>query len=661
MSFRTASTVRLALVLLMVCLSTSARADVRDEVIAMLASEPRRADLIVVLDTSGSMQQHFGEVKTFVSHLARVARPGDRLTLIGFAGRATELLPPFTVRPGSEPQLIKRLNKIRPPRAQHTDLGAGMEALCDALLRPNYASLSLVFMITDFCSEPPPNSPYAGAIEGQGPCREVRLTPTLTKKSARLHAAGDQSIKTFALALEPADEAGLRAASELLGSFTRIDVGSGELERELQSVRTGIDYVRAGLSVEQILKHPPLTITAPRGPVALQGTADVEIGLLSRSPLPASVRIRSLRSLDQSVGFEVLSPHHVLDLPAASGSRKPSAATFTVRANGFESMANAVSGREIRPFEYTREVELELTLDLELAPRDSLAKLMGGPARSTATLRQKVPVRFVPPDASVVPLALSVAPSSQRLEVSPGSQAPLRVVASSLTPWAGLETQCEIEGQRTGLIKLLPGAKVETQILVVNPATRDDMRLERGVDHPLLLKGTCTAHSVARDGVRVLRGTYPFVLRATLTWREGFPYLPALLGLLALATIIVLIVREVRLRVAPVALSGKLVVYSGPSGFRQVTVPLDGLVAVALQGSPGSEDSEIRLLADQLVLPGAGPSRLELYAEKRRTMRLRLVRGEATQDDAPLAAIPVRVRKGRSHFSVGAYALRIER
>ncbi len=661
---RTSHRIASALGLLALLLSVHARADVRDEVVELLASEPRRADLIVVLDTSGSMQQHFAQVKTFVGHLATVARPGDTLTLIGFAGGASELLPPFAVRPGNAQYLRTRLNKIRPPRAQHTDLGAGLEALLDALLRPNYAPLSLVFMITDFCAEPPSGSPYAGALEGAGPCRHVELTPSLMKKSARLQAAGDQSVRTFALALDPASEAGLRAAGEVLGSLARIDVSSGELERELLSVRTRIDYARAGLAIEQILKRPPISLTGPLGPVALQGARDLEVGLVSRAPFPSTVRITGLKALDQSIGFEILAPARTLDLPRGSKTRKLPASAFTVRATGLEAVAHGPSGASAdKPFDYTREVELELTLELELAPRAPIEKLLGSPARTTTVLRQKVPVHFVAPDKSIVPISLSVAAGSERFELRPQAQAPLQVVVTSLTPWANLEVECEVGGQRTGLLKLLPRASAQSQISVENQASPQSLHLARRVDRQVRLAGTCVVTAVARDGTRVPRGTYPILLGVTLTWREGIPVLPVLLALCALLAGIALYVREVRLRLSPAALSGRLVVYAGPGQFRQVTVPLDGLVSLAVQGGASSDDMEVRLDAGRLVLPGAGPTLLELYADKsdkRRTMRMRLVHGEAKQEDQALDSTPVRVKKGRTRFSVGAYALRID-
>jgi len=650
-----------ALTLFTLLLSVQARADVRDEVVALLASEPRRADLIVVLDTSGSMQQHFGEVKTFVRLLSSVARPGDTLTLIGFAGKANELLPPFVMRPGSAQYLKARLNKIKPPRAQYTDLGAGLEALLDALLRPNYAPLSLVFMITDFCSEPTANSPFAGGLEGGGPCRELQLTESLMKKSARLQAAGDQTVKTYALALEPASEAGLRATGEVLGPVARVDVGSGELERALDSVRTSIDYVRAGLAIEQLLKRPPLTLAAPLGPIAMQGVRDLEVGLGSRAPFPSTIRISQLRALDQSIEFEVLSPARALDLARGSGSRKPVMGAFNVRATGRESLAHGAKGESPnKPFEYTREVELELTLDLEFGPRTSIEKLRGAPARATTAIRQKVPVQFVAPDVSITPISLSVAPGFERIEVSPQTEAPLQIVVTSLTPWANLETECEIGGQRTGRLKLLPSASAASQLIIANQTSSEGMHLERHMDRQVRLTGSCVVTAISREGTRVARGSYPVALRTTLTWREGIPYLPALLTLCALLVGIALLVREVRLRVAPTALSGRLVVYAGPGQFRQVTIPLEGLVTLAVQGGTGEEDMEVRLDADRLVLPGAGPTLLELYADKRLAMRMRLVRGQATQQDQPLDSTPVRIKKGRSRFSVGGYAMRID-
>jgi len=49
--------------------------DARDVVVRTLAAKPSRADLVVVLDTSGSMAKHFEVAKQFVGDLAGLARP----------------------------------------------------------------------------------------------------------------------------------------------------------------------------------------------------------------------------------------------------------------------------------------------------------------------------------------------------------------------------------------------------------------------------------------------------------------------------------------------------------------------------------------------------------------------------------------------------------
>ncbi len=662
---RTTHIIASALVLITLVLSASASADVRDEVVALLAAEPGRADLVVVLDTSGSMKKHFGEVKTFARNLASAARPGDTLTLIGFGEKAGNLSPPFEVRAGGAQQLQARLNKMQPPSARYTDLGAGLEALLDALVRPNYAPVSLVFMITDFCSEPPPNSPFAGAVEGEGPCRELKLTESLLKKSARLRAAGDQAIKTFALALEPVSDSGLRAAGEVLGSLVRINVTASELKRELSNVHTRIGYARAGLAVEQILKRPPLTLSAPLGPVALQGARDLEVGLLSEAPFPSTVRITRLKALDQSIEFELLAPARTFDLPRRAKAKGQPAKAFKVRATGLETVAQQASeGREEQPFEYTRDVELELTVELELEPRAAIEKILGGAPQASAVIRQRMPVHFVPPERSVVPLAVTVAPGAERIELNPHSEAPLPVVVTSLTPWANLEAVCEIGGHGTGTLKLLPKASVESQLAIDNQVPPQPFRLQTRVERQVRLSGTCVVTAISPSGIRVPRGSYPISLGVTVTWQEGIPVLPVLLVLGALLVGIAFYIREVRLRIAPAALSGRLVVYAGPGEFRQVTVPLDGMVTLAVQGGPAAEDQEVRLDGGRLLLPGVGPTLLELYADKsdrRRMMRMRLVRGEVTQEGQALGTAPVAIQKGRTRFSVGNYDLRVEK
>jgi hypothetical protein len=661
-----ASGARLAALLLAVLgalHASPALADVRDEVVRALSAEQRRADLVVLLDTSGSMGKHFADVKRFAGDLAALARPGDTLTFIAFAGRGSELMPPVTMRPGARKEVLAKLAKLRPPRGLHTDLGAGLEATLDALLRPDYAPLSLVFLITDFCAEPPPGSPFAGAREGRGPCRQVTATPSLRKKSARLVGGADQAVRVFALSLEPTSEAGLAATRDALGSLVRVEVQGGDLRRALDGMRQRLEYERASLVVERMLAHPPVTLEAPAEALWLEGERAIELSLVSRIPFAANVRASGLRTLDDSVRFALDGSPRALSLPAARGNAS-STATLRVRGQRTSRTPLPVQAVAGEPFAAVQELEVELALEVELLPVAPLEKLLGQPPRARGTTRQKLTVRFVPPDAKLAPLALEAPQRQPPLTLAPGAEAQVALSLQSLAPWAALDVRCTVNGRAAEAVRLWPEAREPLRVRVKNDAPARRFRLASTETRALPLRGSCAVAAITRSGAAVPWGTYPVATAVQVTWREGVPLVPALGVTLALLLGIALYVRELRIRVAPAALSGRLVVVAGPGQFRRVNVPLRGLVRLSLQGGVGGREGEVRLDGDRLVLPGGESALLELYAEKagrQRVMRLRLLEGTAQLGERALDASPVLVRKGRARFSVAGYQCRIER
>jgi hypothetical protein len=640
-----------------------APSDVRDEVVRMLAAKPLRADLVVVLDVSGSMAKHFDVTKAFVGDLAALARPDDTITFIAFADHASELMPPVTVKNGGADTLRARLNRLHVPRAKNTDLGAGLEAVLDALVRPNYAPLSMVFLITDFCAEPPPKSPHAGAKEGNGPCRKVTITESLKKKSARLFGAGDQAVKSFALALEPASEAGLAAAREALGSLVRIDVAAAELKGALDNVRARMAYDRAALTIEQMLKHPPIGIEPASGTarggepsrdgVALQGPRVIDLGLVSNGPLAMRVHPQKIRALDSDLSLALADGDRIVVLPARGDA---GATTIPIQVRAMRS-----GGRLPSPFAWKRAIDVELTLDVELMPEAPIEKLIGGAPRSTAEVRERIDVRFLPPDSEASPVAFTFKPSD--VELFPGGTTPVEIRARSLIGWADLEANCTLGDHAFETIRLAPTSTATLETKVTNDAEPRPWWIESTRKTQAELSGACEVAAVAFDGMKFPLGRHPLHGEVSMSWREGIP-LPIVLGVaLTLIALLSLYFFEIRPRLQPAALNGRLVVYRGPGEFRKVAIPLRGRARIALEGSP-AKNAEVRLDGDRVVLPDLEGTAAELYAEKvgrRSVMRLRKLQGEVVVlDEQPLETAPVVVRRGRVRFSLGLYRFRIE-
>jgi hypothetical protein len=94
-----------------------------------------------------------------------------------------------------------------------------------------------------------------------------------------------------------------------------------------------------------------------------------------------------------------------------------------------------------------------------------------------------------------------------------------------------------------------------------------------------------------------------------------------------------------------------------------VTVSLQGLERIRLQGVAKKDEKTAHMDGDRVVLPGSDTS-AELYAEKygkESVIRLRKVSGEDVMlGESKIGAAPIDLRRGRSRFSVGDYHCRIE-
>jgi hypothetical protein len=645
----------LCLAALFMPLIAQAETDPREEIVRALAAKPVRADLVVVFDTSGSMAKHFEAARKFVGDLADVAGPDDTITFIGFAERASDLMPPVTVRAGGAERLRARLAKLNTPRGRYSDLSEGLESVLDALVRPNYAPVSMVFLITDFCSEPPPKSASTGKPESRSSaCQKPTMTESLKKKSTRLFGANDQSVRVFALALEPTSEAGVALARNALGSVVRVEVERGDLSRALEGVRARMAYDRAALAIEQMLKRPPIEIVPPRDPLPVQGKNVIDFGLVSNAPFAMSVRVREARVLDASVRLEPAEEAMRIDLPPRSEGGTPVTVALPLRTE---------RSRTDQLFPLKRSTDVELSFDVELLPAGPIEKLLAAPPRGSGLVRERLQLAFAPPDPTIQPIAATLMRGAERLALAPGEEREVTLAVRSLIAWGDLELGCALGERVLEPIRLTPTSTATVHATIKNEANARAWWIEHDRTQEAKIEGTCEVVAVANDGTRFPHGRHPLTASTTLMWREGLP-LPWVLGaFFAIIAAVLIYIGEIKPRASPAALAGRLVVYAGPGKFRQVAIPLRGRARIALLGSAAKE-AEVRLDGDRIVLPGLEGTAAELYAEKigkRNIMRLRKLKGEqVTVDAEQLEAAPVVVRRGRGKFALGEYRLRIE-
>lgn len=644
----------------------------RDQALSVLGPRLTRTDFVVLIDMSASMAKQFDAIKIFTADLSKRARPDDTLSVVTFHERAG-VLPMMTLR-GQSPETVRaRLAQLRPPMGELSDLGAGLDAALEVLVRLGHAPLAMVFVISDFCARPSSMSPYLGELDGAGPCRRVAIPERVIQKSKEAGvgggAPGDRAVRAVAIALEPANDLGIQAVRDVLGAVVRLDVAKNDLLGALQGLQKKLAYDRAQLLVEQLLRRPPLHLGFDKEELPLEGEASLQLTLLGASPLPMSFTLVGMRAIDDSVRFELTGAPHPIELPSA----KPPApktgevawepiegATFEVKAKNLPRRAPPWS-----PSNPKREVEVELLLRYAFSPTEPLEKLIGRPPTSDAPLRERRTFTFVLPAAAGPPaLSIVAQPPERELTLGAGASAEVPIVLTSSIAWAKVAARCTIGGKDQGVVQLEPGSSVSLTTIVTNEAAAAPWRLRSSERREIRVTGTCDVVAIGADGTEIPRGRVALSAPLMIAWREGISPLLVAGVLLAILASLLVYIREVKPRLAPPSLSGQLVIYDGPGEFTRLVMPLEGHARIQLQGVPRGDAAQPRIDGDRIVLPGTEGTSAEVYAEKlgkESVMRLKRLQGERVMfGGSRIGAAPVDVKRGKTRFSVGDYHCRIE-
>lgn len=168
-----------------------------DNVLKALGIDKARADYVVVVDTSGSMQESglYPRVKDSLAPFLAALRPADHLSLLTFDTAATLR---FTDDVKNNPG--RALDRLPPTAAgEATDIGASIEAGLTELERPGAYEVGALVLMTDGKHEPPGRSAYT-TVAG----------PAWDALAARARRVSEQHhIVSYALALAPTTDAAL--------------------------------------------------------------------------------------------------------------------------------------------------------------------------------------------------------------------------------------------------------------------------------------------------------------------------------------------------------------------------------------------------------------------------------------------------------------------
>lgn len=180
-----------------VAVPTAARADVGvDDVVAALGLTAEPADYVVLVDTSGSMNDggRYKAVRSELGKLVKSLDADDRVSLLTFD---TKVSSRFRGTVGKDPGKV--LAKLpRKAAGKHTDIGAAIAAGLTALEKPDTHRLAALILITD------------GKVDAPGSAFKNPKSSAWTALQGRAAALGtDHQVAAYAVALQASTDAGL--------------------------------------------------------------------------------------------------------------------------------------------------------------------------------------------------------------------------------------------------------------------------------------------------------------------------------------------------------------------------------------------------------------------------------------------------------------------
>lgn len=188
-------------------------ADPRDELTDAYRDVPQVADHIVLLDLGGATPEQVEADRGAALALAAALPAGDRLAVISFTGQAVTELAPTPIVDAERAALAERIQAMPLVPGAHSDLGLALDATRALIRAQGRSDLAIVSLFSDFCHDPPEDSPYA--FPGTEGCRQVR---GLTELSASFEALGTEVlILPIAVTVGRSDPDGKAAFFRALG------------------------------------------------------------------------------------------------------------------------------------------------------------------------------------------------------------------------------------------------------------------------------------------------------------------------------------------------------------------------------------------------------------------------------------------------------------
>jgi hypothetical protein len=210
----------MGLMALLVCASASFPADI-PKLKALFGTSAQRADYIMAIDTSQSMDHLWPDVVTGISEFTNSIAEGDHVAVILFDTDAnnTRVLP-RSITAKSKQDLRQELGALPIPGGKKTDFGRALRAVIAESSRPEANRLQFVFLFSDFEHDPPQGSEFLSRNPKDAEWQDL---------AARMkRAASDKTIQSFALMLPLGPHVGrdLALVRTVLGTLEAVPINN---------------------------------------------------------------------------------------------------------------------------------------------------------------------------------------------------------------------------------------------------------------------------------------------------------------------------------------------------------------------------------------------------------------------------------------------------
>jgi hypothetical protein len=306
----------------------------------------QRADFIVAIDRSRSMNAIWPEIKAQLLLFVAALPEQDYVSILGFADEADNLLLPRTLNTESRGALLHELQQLPGPNEQpkgkgnKTDLRAAADLTLETLNRPGAANLTFVFVFTDFLHDPP-----TGAISKAA---GIKL---LSEKYTNYIEKTGKVVKAYAIQLPLSSDAGADIdilASAFGGKLSRVIATKSSLAEWFDQVRASFGREKLKALVEKDVVDPVTLIPSVSNSVC-------SVAMKNGSRLEFSISKLAVRAGDSVF---------TNDGPVVLGAAKEGVARATAAGYPLARLLQPKSSRDI-PAEVS--YTLKFTAEVELA------------------------------------------------------------------------------------------------------------------------------------------------------------------------------------------------------------------------------------------------------------------------------------------------------